>query len=211
MSSILPPATPEPIAKIVGSTDHATYVASELPSMGPNSVGGEVREETPHIHTEFGIGSYVRIGGEVGQEAGIIGMIVSTRLVPDDGFDLGTFQGKDLELFTPELGNASQRLLIIAGLGECTETGELKDGLPSRGPGLHDPIHLLPDEEIIALHRKGGSLNLSYLPYITRSRDPQRIESALRGLKKLKLLLPAQGPVLDLLIQEMEWDARVQR
>ena len=199
------------IAKIVGSTDHATYVATEFPieeldSRRPGERGAEV---STNDRDDFGIGSYVRIGAGPGSE--IIGMIVSSRLVPEEGFDLGAFQGSDLELFTPELGNAAQRLLIIAGLGECTGAGEMKDGLPGKGPRLHDPVRVLPDEEIVAIHQRSETLNLAYLPCLTRGRDPQRIESALRGLKKLRSLLPSQGPVLDLLIQEMEWSFRVEK
>jgi len=180
------------IAKIIGSTDHSSYISSEVD-----------KAEDQH----WKIGSFVGIGD--GIEPIMVGMIVSSRLVPEDGFAPGPLQGQDISLFSPELLGAAHRLLVIQGLGVFSESGSVSHGTTSRSPGLHDPVFLLTNEEIREFHLQGGRLNLSYLSRIDPRGDAEAVDAIVSGLRTLKRIIPEKATVMDLMTQEMEWNHRM--
>jgi hypothetical protein len=183
---------PPAIAKIIGSTDHSSYISSEV-------------ENAEDQHWK--IGSFVGIGD--GSEPIMVGMIVSSRLVPEDGFAPGPLQVQDLSLFSPELLSAAHRLLVIRGLGVFSESRTASQETSSRSPELHDPVFLLTNEQIREFHLQGGRLNLSYLSRIDPRGDSEAVDAIVSGLRTLKTIIPEKAAVMDLMTQEMEWNHRM--
>lgn len=187
-----------PIGKVFGSKDHTHYFVRvwNTEASGPR----------PH-QQDYRLGQFVLIGEG---ESRIIGIITSSRIFSVEGFELGFFHRDELETFAPELLEGTAAVLLVTGIGVIDQDGRpLEIGVPSLHPSIHDPVHPLSPDGIIKFHHRDGSFVLGYLSLLKAQVGSEERRALVTALKQLSTLLPQKKPMLDLLIRELEWDARV--
>jgi len=145
------------LGKVVSCRNHADYFISVFRD-------GEL-SENPHSN-EHGIGKYVRIG-EQGKGDMIIGIVISSQLLSDQGLKFGlnrqTMSTQDTNIFTPEIMDGSVKIIEARGIGIMRTDGSCSFGLPSTSPSFQDSVTLLTREEVVRFHTSNGKLHLEYL------------------------------------------------
>ena len=184
------------LGKVIGSKDHFRYVVAVYRE---GEIHGTPQPPDPEI------GEFVRIGEKKNR---IFGLITSSYLVSEESAGLHLFPAEDMKIFTPELLNGSGHYIIVSGIGEEGKEG-VKTGIPTRSPGMNDPVYRMTDEEIRNIHLSGEELNLGYVPVLLSAGDVELRASVQRALTTLSRLMPEHRQVIDLLIGEMEWGERL--
>ena len=191
------------LGKVVSCRNHADYFISVFRE-------GELSED---LHPkDHGIGKYVKIG-EPGKGDMIIGMVISSQLLSDQGLKFGlnrqAMSTQDTNIFTPEIMDGSVKIIEARGIGIMRTDGSFSLGLPSTSPAFQDPVTLLTREEVVRFHTSHGKLHLEYLREVVGGGDPQRYAAVINALADLREYLPDQRPIIDLIHNEMVWNARM--
>lgn len=185
------------LGKVVGSRDHSQYLVAAFRE-------GEV-DPLP-TKQDTALGSFVRIGDG---ETFIVGIIVSSQIITDEGLGMHFSPSGDMEMFTPELLDGAVHVLVVNGIGIMGPDGAKEIGIPSTAPSVHDQVMVLDLEAIRRFHMSSEGLNLGYLPYIAKRSDPCGQAACMRSLRMLSECIPEKNNVISLIVQELEWNARL--
>ncbi len=191
------------IGKITSSSSHITYVCQ---------VYGEREVPNPPRAEEYGFGTFVGISQRGGGY--LVGVISNTTLLNPEFGTLGPRLSPeaDLAVFAPDYLSEKLTLVSITILGAVDDAGRVTQGVPTVAAEIDAPVRRLTQEEIIAFHRAGGSLQIAYLPMLLNnaSKDPLMGALALDLIGQLERLFPEEGSRLALLKGNVAWRARVE-
>ncbi len=185
------------LGKVVGSRDHSQYLVAAFRE-------GEVDPMPSKV--DIALGNFVRVGdGEIF----IVGIIISSQIISDTGLGMHFSPSGDMEMFTPELLNGAVHVLVVNGIGIMGPDGPQEVGIPSTAPSVHDQVMVLDPEEIRRFHMGSEGLNLGYLSSIATRSDSCGQAACMRSLKTLSEYIPEKKKVIDLIVQELEWNTRL--
>jgi len=189
------------LGKVIGSKDHTHYYV-KVDNRSGNGLS---------VHpVRGGLGEFVWIGEKEGSKSGIVGIITSSRIFSEEGFNLGFFQDGEVETFAPELSEGTSTILVVAGIGTMSPDGQpLETGIPLHPPAAHDPVFPLDPDDIIKFHSRSHSLNLGYLTHLMVHSNSEERSALVAVLKRLSTLMPERKSVIDLIVHEIEWEARM--
>jgi len=191
------------IGKITSSNSHITYVCQ---------IYGEREVPAPPHAEEYGFGTFVGIAHRGGGY--LVGVISNTTLLNPEFGNLGPRLSPeaDLAIFAPDYLSEKLTLVSITILGAVDSTGRVAQGVPTVAAEIDAPVRRLTQEEIIAFHQVGGSLQVAYLPMLLSNalRDPLMPALALDLIGQLERLFPEEGPRLALLKGNVAWRARIE-
>lgn len=192
------------IGRVVGSTDQADYLVQvHNPADVP---------EPPSPH-ERAFGQFVEI--PVDDAERLVGVIYTTQLVNPTYGSLGPRLSTEQELpvFTPDYLTETATIVGVSIVGTARTTGEAfvyDQRTPRVAASVDATVRRFEDVEMLAFHRPGGNLRLSYFPRLLARPLPTLPDLLCSILDRLIEAFPDDRPRLLVARQNLLWRATIQ-
>ncbi|MGH2459262.1 MAG: hypothetical protein ACRDIY_10390 [Chloroflexota bacterium] len=192
------------IGRVVGSHDHADYVVQ---------VYGPAEIPRPPTQLDHAFARFVEI--PIDQREALIGVIYTTQLVNPEFGALGPRLStpQELPVFSPDYLAETATLIGVAIVGSVNGQGEqaiYDQGTPRLAASVDAPVHLLPDDRVMAFHHGDGQLHLSYFPRLLARPFPTLPDLLCDVIDRLIASFPDERRRLEVARQNIRWRATVQ-
>lgn len=192
------------IGRVVGSTDQADYLVQ---------VYGPAEAENPPTPQDRAFGQFVGI--PIDERDRLIGVIYTTQLLNPEYGTLGPRLStpQELPVFSPDYLAETATLVGVAIVGTEREDGglvEYDQRTPRLASAVDAVVTLLPEERVLAFHRRDGHPWLAYFPRLMARPFPSLPDLLCTIIDRLSEAFPADQRQLSVARQNIRWRAAVQ-